>query len=127
MNIIPRESMDLLPKNLKEKLLSTNSKLKSLYPLDYDLVPYDRAWEYAWHAHIPPLDLKKIDDFVADFDWNSIPEEFKKRNKQGYIYEYKLKNGEKVNIIPTFKGFEEISANIEIKKYRKNFDCMKEI
>ena len=83
MNIIPRTSMDLLPIQLKEKLLANDSKLRHTYPINYELKPYDRAREYAWHAHIPSLNIEEIDIFMKNFDWDSISDEFKKRNSQG--------------------------------------------
>ncbi len=54
INILPRVSLDLLPKEVREKLIAIDSKLKSNYPLDYEIDPIDRAREYAWHAHLPP-------------------------------------------------------------------------
>ncbi len=69
MNIIPRVSMDLLPKTLKDKLLANESKLKNSYPINYELQPFDRAREYAWHAHIPSLNIEEIDKFQKEFDW----------------------------------------------------------
>jgi len=58
----------------------------------------DRSREYAWHAHIPALDIEEVDKFMKSFDWNSLSEKFKKRNLVGKIRIYKKNSKFKIKI-----------------------------
>jgi len=37
MCIVPRVSMDLLPKKLKDKILGPDSNIRKFYPIDYEI------------------------------------------------------------------------------------------
>ena len=107
--------------------MAKNSKLRLTYPRDYELQPYDRAREYAWHAHIPPLNIEEIEKFTKEFDWDKISDYDKSRNALGVIREYKKNEDYRVLIKPTVPGFKEEHAYIEIKEYPKNFDAVDRI
>ncbi len=40
---------------------------------------------------------------------------------------YKKNENFRIKIVPTVPGFKEEFANIEVKEYKKNFDCMDNI
>ena len=70
-----------------KKLLDESSILKDYYPDTFDILPIDRSKDYTWHAELPKIDLEKFNKF--EFDWESLPEDIKERNKIGKIKNYK--------------------------------------
>ena len=117
----------MLPEKIQEVLQKNEEILKEVYPIDYELLPFDRIKEYTWHAKIPKIQIQKIDKFIQEIDWENMDESSKKRNEVGQLIVYQRDENCKTKIVPSLPGFSEDFGPINIQYLDKNFNCKEKI
>ena len=114
--ILPRESLNLLPESLIQKVLEPNSPIRRYYPLSFDITPFDKHKDYTWLAMIEHIDDDKMNDFINKMDYNSfLTDEEKFRNRKGDNYSFKFDEKGRVVLDSPVSGFERVLANVKIK------------
>ena len=86
--ILPKNSLNLLPEAVEKAVLDKNSHIQHYFHEDFIVKPLDRVKEYTWKPCINPISQEDMNKFIKSFDWNSLDDDFKIRNKIDKVFLY---------------------------------------
>lgn len=88
--ILPKASMDLMPKMFGDLITKPDSKIKHFFPDTYEFDPFDSIKEYAWIPDIEVIDKQLMDEEFKTLDLSALSEKEKFRNLRGsdILYRY---------------------------------------
>ena len=120
MLILPRNSLDLLPKIYKEQVIKPDSPIARFYPEEFEFHPFDGIQEYKWIADIEIINKEMVDREIKKISFTNLSKDEMMRNSRGadVRYTYNPRVSE-IHIKSEIEGLESFEEKIEIEKKEK--------
>lgn len=115
--ILPKSSLILLPEKLRNSALDPKNGIARYYPLDFNVIPYDKQKDYTWIPDVEEIDEKRMFEFFEKFDWECLNEEERERNKRGKTILYFYDETSEIEIVPSVEGFVKEMGFVRVEEF----------